>query len=1153
MRFYEWEKYLIFNIDTAAILIQNEAKVTNQIFQTNNKNFLYAHPKDANWDELEEEYLKEQGEETTMQVEGEEGLTNAKEGGDEMVIEKPEAEKKKDGMEEEDEEEEEEEDDVTEDLDEEDRQERERELFRTLTPIEATEYAAKPKHVPLIKTGVTQVPIDSFFAISIRKGWQGIAYLLLQNGFNMMEAIKDALNEGQFRYVLALMTKIQDAVLRTLDSKQQNLFHVFAMKGNQAPSDLTTRIFDGLLLRGVDFKIQDCFGKTPLHYAAENHFHFLEDKLLENGCDPNLKDNNGDTPFTLSLRGHRFSVYRLEKYFRHKADLNSKYNSYNQVISVLHYIAGRNNIELEKKILSLGADPNIEDSQGITPLQKEFIKGNLQLERLKVYHDAKTDFNKVFTVTFTHNKKEIKKTYTLLIYAAEKGWTQLEEELLKYGVDSSIENNDHRTAFEIALSQASSPLTLKRLELYTICRAPINKRISCKIRRKRMRVTTVLYLMNLKDKPIDSKIIKELLDSGVSVNDADNDGWTAVIYAIRKNWTPLLKLLLSYNNLNRQMKDKQGKTPIHHVVNPMDYASYENVEMLELLANYFDVNTPDDRGKTPIYYSHFQDSGTMKDALLRLGANDQKPPAQIQRQATSIIAGVDWMEEVDFESDAEKYINDLEGRKMDDGTMEKMPVDEDAHNLHNLEVVYDNNLGPYSLYMTKVDIGRGGYGEYLFYRMQVLHDKNRDNYILFTKWGRIGDTGMHQETPYPSKDECIAEFSKIFKDKSGNEWKNKANFKKVDKKYRLLNISTRKNQKEYLKPFNWADKELPITNLTKPIKDLVKSISDVNSYQQWFGRFHVDETLLPFGKLSKELIFEAKKILLDLREVIEEQEELEEQEREENRQRYANYGAQLGGPEEDEAERVRKAAEEQKRIEERAKEILKEKLKIQERILDGSSRFYELIPDTRFRYKPVQPIDNSRTLDEKAQMVNDMLDLQVSSKILLGALYNIKVLNPMDYIIEALGIRLLPLQKKQREYKLINQYIQNGFSSYRPDSIVNVFALERRGEAERIAQWKDAKNRTYLWHGSKTINFMGILSQGLRIAPPEAPATGYMFGKGIYFADTFDKSYGYCQNYSYNARDNTKLILLCEVALGSPLELYNADYITKLDGKIGCR
>ena len=37
-------------------------------------------------------------------------------------------------------------------------------------------------------------------------------------------------------------------------------------------------------------------------------------------------------------------------------------------------------------------------------------------------------------------------------------------------------------------------------------------------------------------------------------------------------------------------------------------------------------------------------------------------------------------------------------------------------------------------------------------------------------------------------------------------------------------------------------------------------------------------------------------------------------------------------------------------------------------------------------------------------------------------------------------------------------------------------------------------------------NFIGILSQGLRIAPPEAPATGYAFGKGVYFADMFGKS-----------------------------------------------
>ena len=41
-------------------------------------------------------------------------------------------------------------------------------------------------------------------------------------------------------------------------------------------------------------------------------------------------------------------------------------------------------------------------------------------------------------------------------------------------------------------------------------------------------------------------------------------------------------------------------------------------------------------------------------------------------------------------------------------------------------------------------------------------------------------------------------------------------------------------------------------------------------------------------------------------------------------------------------------------------------------------------------------------------------------------------------------------------------------------------------------------------------NFTIIPFQGLRIAPPEAPVTGYMFGKGIYFADMVSKSANYC-------------------------------------------
>lgn len=51
---------------------------------------------------------------------------------------------------------------------------------------------------------------------------------------------------------------------------------------------------------------------------------------------------------------------------------------------------------------------------------------------------------------------------------------------------------------------------------------------------------------------------------------------------------------------------------------------------------------------------------------------------------------------------------------------------------------------------------------------------------------------------------------------------------------------------------------------------------------------------------------------------------------------------------------------------------------------------------------------------------------------------------------------------------------------------------------------------------------------GLRIAPREAPVTGYRFGKGVYFADMFSKSVNYC--YA-NSGSNDGVLLLCEVIL----------------------
>ena len=96
--------------------------------------------------------------------------------------------------------------------------------------------------------------------------------------------------------------------------------------------------------------------------------------------------------------------------------------------------------------------------------------------------------------------------------------------------------------------------------------------------------------------------------------------------------------------------------------------------------------------------------------------------------------------------------------------------------------------------------------------------------------------------------------------------------------------------------------------------------------------------------------------------------------------------------------------------------------------------------------------------------------------------------------------------------------------------IIDAFKVSRHGEDKRFKAFQKLHNRYLLWHGSRTTNFAGILSQGLRIAPPEAPSTGYMFGKGVYFADMVSKSANYC----FTSKSNpVGLLLLCEVALGN--------------------
>lgn len=90
------------------------------------------------------------------------------------------------------------------------------------------------------------------------------------------------------------------------------------------------------------------------------------------------------------------------------------------------------------------------------------------------------------------------------------------------------------------------------------------------------------------------------------------------------------------------------------------------------------------------------------------------------------------------------------------------------------EVVYDTSQDiPYDVILSKIDVRNTLlYDTFNFYKMQIIHHKAKGIYILFTKWGRIGDEGMYQQTPYQLLDEAVINFCKIFKSKTGNQWSN---------------------------------------------------------------------------------------------------------------------------------------------------------------------------------------------------------------------------------------------------------------------------------------------------------------------------------------------------------------------------------------------
>jgi poly [ADP-ribose] polymerase len=207
--------------------------------------------------------------------------------------------------------------------------------------------------------------------------------------------------------------------------------------------------------------------------------------------------------------------------------------------------------------------------------------------------------------------------------------------------------------------------------------------------------------------------------------------------------------------------------------------------------------------------------------------------------------------------------------------------------------------------------------------------------------------------------------------------------------------------------------------------------------------------------------------------------------------------------------------------------------------MELSSRYYEIMPKAKFRDSCILPFDRLNEVKNEILIIDNLNYVEKAVNILLGANNKIQTINPLDYIYYSLQTYFESIEKESPEFETLEKYINNTSGQ---DKIINIFRVTRKDETEKINAFEDLPNHYLLFHGTKIFNLIGIFSNGLKIAPPEAPMTGYLYGKGIYLADMYQKSINYCDTIT-DKKDSNKtktysFILLCEAALG---EIYQAE------------
>lgn len=299
---------------------------------------------------------------------------------------------------------------------------------------------------------------------------------------------------------------------------------------------------------------------------------------------------------------------------------------------------------------------------------------------------------------------------------------------------------------------------------------------------------------------------------------------------------------------------------------------------------------------------------------------------------------------------------------------------------------------------------------------------------IFEATGRTATVvGSKRLTNYGQEAEAIEKFKTLYKEKTGHNFGPSSTVNKVAGHYKHLDIE-----------FDFSEKTLNTaipTKLSDPVYQLMEMLFDVEKMKKSVmgscGLVSHDLKAMPLGKISADQIRSAMTILTQIESLI-------------------SRNGTLA------------------------------------KLRELSNKFYTLIPHG-FGINAATVIDSTQIVNEKIELLDSLLNMDLIYEILDG---NNDKCNPLDECYRKLKADIQPLDKNSDVFVKICDTVRNTHGQTHNQytlEVAEVFEVKREGEDDRFKAYENLADHRLLWHGSRLMNFVSILSNGLKIAPPEAP------------------------------------------------------------------